>query len=200
VSGSRRFTSPLIPAPRPRHLIALAALGLAGCGTKPLPPADPIALREPGRPLERVDPRTGLHFDAPRNWVKRIRQNPGMFRLASGQADVSGWAYPRAEKLPSTRAELETARDALVAHAKTRNPTYALESSKITKVQDWPAIELLGTQRIQGRTIRTRSVHIYRAGEYVIEALAPPSQFAVANEKVLEPLLRSLEFRPLPES
>lgn len=147
-----------------------------------------------------MDPRTGLRFKAPRNWVKRIRTNPGIFRIASGQADVSGWAYPRAEKLPSTHAELEAARAALVAHAKTRNATFKLESSRITKLQRWPAIELLGTQKILGRTIRTRSVHIYRAGEYVIEALAPPSQFDVTNHKVLEPLLRSLEFRPLPRS
>lgn len=123
-----------------------------------------------------------------------------MFRLASGQADVSGWAYPRAEKLPSTKAELEAARDALVAHAKTRNATFRLESSQITKVKGWPAVDLRGTQQILGRTIETRSVHIYRAGEYVIEALAPPGQFGVTNDKVLEPLLRSLRFRPLPGS
>jgi hypothetical protein len=123
-----------------------------------------------------------------------------MFRIASGQADVSGWAYPRTEKLPATHAELEAARDALVAHAKTRNGTFKLDSSRITKVQGWPAIDLLGTQEILGRMVRTRSVHIYRAGEYVIEALAPPAQFDTTNRKVLEPLLRSLRFRPLPES
>jgi hypothetical protein len=157
-----------------------------------------VALREPGRPVVRVDPRTGLRFQAPRNWVKRIRTNPGMFRVASGQADVSGWAYPRTERLPRTRAELAAARDALVAHARSRNPSFRLESARITKVRGWPAVELRGTQAIEGRTIRTRSVHIYRAGEYVIEALAPPAQFDVADRKVLQPLLESLEFRRLP--
>jgi hypothetical protein len=87
-----------------------------------------------------------------------------------------------------------------VAHAKTRNATFKLDSSHITKLQGWPAIELRGTQKILGRTIRTRSVHIYRAGEYVFEALAPPAQFDVTNDRVLEPLLRSLKFRPLPGS
>ncbi|MFL5896729.1 MAG: hypothetical protein ACJ76Z_16640, partial [Thermoleophilaceae bacterium] len=63
-----------------------------------------------------------------------------------------------------------------------------------------PAIELWGMQTLLGRTIQTHSVHIYRGGEYVIEALAPPREFAETDTKVLEPLLRSLRFRPLPPS
>jgi hypothetical protein len=143
------------------------------------------------------DPRTGLRFSAPLNWVKRIRTNPGIFRVASGAADVSGWAYPRAQQLPQTHAELATARDALVQLARRRNSTFRLSSSTITKVHGWPAIELRGTQRILGREIETDSVHVYRAGEYVFEALAPPQDFATADRKVLRPLLRSMQFRPL---
>jgi hypothetical protein len=171
---------------------------VGGCGTQPLAPPDPQRVREPARSVTLRDPRTGLRFAAPVNWVKRIRTNPGIFRVASGAADVSGWAYPRTgEKLPKTRAELATARDALIAEAKKRNPSFRLSSSAITKVQGWPAIELRGTQNILGRPIRTHSVHVYRAGEYVFEALAPPSSFKVADGKVLEPLLRSLRFRSL---
>lgn len=144
------------------------------------------------------DPRSGIRFQAPVNWVKRIRANPGIFRVASGAADVSGWAYPRNERLPRTRAELETARDALVAEARRRNRTFRLSSSAITRVKGAPAIELRGTQKILGRRIQSRSVHVYRVpGEYVFEALAPPSSFKVADDKVLAPLLRSLQFRPL---
>jgi hypothetical protein len=171
---------------------------LAGCGTKPLAPPNPQQVREPGRAVTLHDPRTGLKFEAPLNWVKRIRTNPGVFRIASGSADVSGWAYPRTEKLPQTENELATARDALVALAKQRNPSFRLSSSRITKIQEWPAIELRGTQRILGRVIETHSVHVYRAGEYVFEALAPASAFEIADHEVLEPLLRSLRFRPLP--
>jgi hypothetical protein len=144
------------------------------------------------------DPRTGLRFAAPLNWVKRIRTNPGIFRIASGAADVSGWAYPRYEKLPATRAALRTARDALVAEAKKRNPTFSLASSAITTVKGSPAIELRGTQEILGRAIETHSIHVYRVpGEYVFEALAPAASFAVADQKVLAPLVRSLKFRKL---
>ena len=183
----------------PRVAALAIAMGLlAGCGTKPLDPPDPQRVREPGRTTTLRDPRSGLRFQAPVNWVKRIRTNPGVFRIASGAADVSGWAYPRYEKLPQTRAELETARDALTAEAKKRNGTFQLTSSAITRVKGSPAIELRGTQRILGRRIQSHSVHVYRVpGEYVFEALAPPSSFKVADERVLAPLLRSLQFRSL---
>src|SRR5947208_11880308 len=110
-----------------RPLIAIAvALTASGCGTQPLHAPDPQQVREPGRPVRLHDPRTGLRFSAPLNWVKRIRTNPGIFRIASGSADVSGWAYPRYEKLPKTEAELRTARDGLVQLAKQRNPSFRL--------------------------------------------------------------------------
>jgi hypothetical protein len=159
---------------------------------------DPLRVREPGRSVRLHDPRTGLRFAAPLNWVKRIRTNPGIFRIASGAADVSGWAYPRTEKLPATRAQLETARHALVAEAKKRNAGFKLTSSAITRVKGSPAIELRGSQRILGRRVETHSVHVYRVpGEYVFEALAPASSFAIADQKVLAPLLQSLDFRKL---
>jgi hypothetical protein len=157
-----------------------------------------LKIRDPGRGVELRDPRTGLRFQAPRNWVKRIRQNPGIFRIASGGADVSGWAYPRAEKLPRTRMELTTAREALIARAKQRNASFRVSSSRITRVHGSPAIDLRGTQEILGKPVVTRSVHIFRAGEYVIEALAPAHDFALTDKRVLDPLLRSLVFRPPP--
>jgi hypothetical protein len=176
-------------------------LFVAGCGTKPLPPPDPLAVREPGRLVAMRDPGTGLRFRAPVNWVKRARQAPGMFRIASGGADVSGWGYFRpADKLPATRADLATARDALVRQARARSASFRLTGSKLTDVQGWPAIELLATQDLFGKSIETRSVHIFRGGEYVIEALAPPRDFDLTNTKVLEPLLQSLRFQPLPPS
>src|SRR3954452_1252412 len=178
----------------------LACLVVAGCGTQPRPAPDPQQVRAPGRQVQLHDPRTGLRFSAPLNWVKRIRTNPGIFRVASGSADVSGWAYPRYEKLPKTPAELATARDALVQLARQRNPSFQLSSSAITKVKGWPAIELRGTQTLLGHPIETHSVHVYRAGEYVFEALGPRDGFGIADAEVLQPLLDSLRFRPLPDA
>jgi hypothetical protein len=155
-------------------------------------------VREPGRLVQMRDPRTGLRFQAPLNWTKRIRSYPGIFRIASGGADVSGWAYVRAEPLPRTRSQLAAARDALVRQARARNATFRLTSSRLTRIQGSPAIELSGTQTILGKTIRTRSLHIFRDGEYVLEALAPPRDFAVTDRKVLAPLVHSLQFRTAP--
>src|SRR3954469_26067515 len=140
----------------PRWLACtIVAAFLAGCGTKPLAPPDPLRVREPGRSVQLRDPRTGLRFAVPLNWVKRIRTNPGVFRVASGAADVSGWAYPRTERLPQTHAELATARDALVREAQKRNASFKLSSSAITKVHGSPAIELRGGQQLLGRQIQT---------------------------------------------
>ena len=167
----------------------------AGCGTAPLAPPDPSAVRTPGRSAELRDPRTRLRFAVPINWTKRFRHNPGIVRISSGDAEVSGWAYPRSEPLPRTRRQLQAALRALVQLAKQRNPSFDLSASRITRVDGAPAIELRGTQRIFGRVISTRSVHIYRGpGEYVFEALAPARDFGVADRQVLAPLLRSLDF------
>jgi hypothetical protein len=85
-----------------------------------------------------------------------------------------------------------------VRQAQQRSPSYKLSSSTTSKVQGWPAIELRGTQELLGRQVQTRSVHVFRAGEYVFEAIAPAKDFTLANDRVLEPLLHSLRFRPLP--
>jgi hypothetical protein len=186
--------------PRLVACIALAAVVVAGCGTQPLTPPDPTVVTQPGRSAELRDPRTRLRFVAPINWTKRIRHNPGVVRISSGDADVSGWAYARSEPLPKTPAQLAAARDALVKLAQQRNPTFKLSSSDITQtVHGASAVELRGTQRILGQTIVTHSVHIYRGfGEYVFEALAPARDFQTADQKVLEPLLRSLDFSQVP--
>jgi hypothetical protein len=57
-----------------------------------------------------------------------------------------------------------------------------------------PPNEFRGRQRIGGRRMQVRSVHVYRGrAEYVVEALAPRGQFSRVDREVLEPLLRSLE-------
>ena len=173
---------------------------LAGCGTQPLPTPDPSVVTPPGRTTELRDPRSRLRFAVPVDWIKRIRRPPGIVRISSGDADVSGWAYPRTQALPTTPAQLAAARDALVALAKKRNPTFQLSSSDITtRIQGSPTIQVRGTQRLLGQTIVTHSVHVFRGiGEYVFEALAPRRDFATADQKVLEPLLRSLDFSEIP--
>jgi hypothetical protein len=119
-----------------------------------------------------------------------------MFRFSSGAGEVSGWAYQRTEPLPADDAALVAAKDALVAEASKRNGTLKVERSGTRKVAGAPAVEIVGTQTINGRPVRSHSVHFFRDGyEYVVEALAPEEEFPVADKGVLEPLLRTLRFK-----
>ena len=178
-------------------------VALAGCGTKPLPPPDPQQVREPGRAVQLHDPRTGLRFEAPLNWVKRIRTNPGIFRIASGAADVSGWAYPRTEKLPQTHAELATARDALVALAQAAQPELRADlAARSRRCKGWPAIELRGTQKILGRRDRrpTASTSSAPASTCSRRSRRRGCVRASPTSRCSRRSLQSLQFRPLPDA
>ena len=174
-------------------LLALAAL--SGCGTERPATPQPSAVKEPAGKLRATEPRTGISIEVPRNWQRDFRASPGMFRIFSGAAEVSGWAYKRAEPLPADDAALDAAREALVAESKRRNPSLKVDSARPREVAGARGIEITGSQTIEGRRIRTHSVHFYRDGtEFVIEALAPAEAFGKADRGVLEPLLRSLRF------
>jgi hypothetical protein len=180
---------------RLRVLALLAAAGaVAGCGAEeqtspslvqPLPPADPVPLSFP---------EVGLSFDAPANWYRARSDNPGVLTISSGEAVVALWAHEQDRRAPRTRADLARVRPRLLAALRRRDPSFGLESSRVTRVAGAPAIELTGRQRIGGRRMQVRSVHVYRGeAEYVFEALAPRGQFPRADDGVLEPLLDSLE-------
>ena len=179
----------------PRALLAASCLLLAGCGTERAQPADPLAVKEPGDRVRATEPRTGLSIEVPSNWQRDFRALPGIFRIFSGAAQVSGWAYERTEALPGDGAELAAAEEALVAESKRRNATLEVDRSRTFEVAGAPAIEITGTQTIDGSPIRTRSVHFFRDGyEYVIEALSPPAAFGRTDRGVLQPLLESVRF------
>ena len=179
-----------------RAALALAAACcLTACGTDRVEPVDPLAVKEPRNWLRATEQRTGISIEVPRTWQRDFRPSPGLFRIVSGSAQVSGWAYERTEPLPAGDAALDAAEDALVAEAKRRNPTLQVESVRRREVAGAPGIEVLGTQTIEGAKIRTRSVHFFHDGtEFVIEALGPPGVFAKADRGVLERLLGSLRF------
>lgn len=175
--------------------VITAALWLPACGTERPPTPNPLAVKEPKGLIRATEPRTGLSIEVPGNWRRDFRSPPGMFRIASGAAQVSGWAYRRSEPLPAGDEDLEAAKDALVEESKRRNATLRVESTRISTVAGAPAVELVGVQTVEGQVMRTRSVHFYRGGtEYVVEALAPPRAFAKADHGVLRPLLASLRF------
>jgi hypothetical protein len=168
-----------------RRLASIALLSaLSGCGTQPLPTPDPLDVKPPQGSMTSSNRQLGLTWQVPRNWRRAVRKPPGLFRLVSGGAEV-----------PADAAALRAAKDALVAEIMRRDPAFRVASTRTRTVAGLPAIEVDGTQTLLGREIRTRSVHVYKPPvEYVLEALAPPADFAKAADGVLEPLLGSLRF------
>jgi hypothetical protein len=54
-------------------------------------------------------------------------------------------------------------------------------------------IQLVATERISGQQRRVRSTHLFdRRAEIVIDAYAPPGDFARLDDSVFQPLIRSL--------
>ena len=180
--------------PRLAVLPIACALLLSACG-KEQEPAPPIFDVQPPRGERTVELReAGMTFVRPRNWTLRQRDAPGAFELVSGQAVVSGWAYVRDEELPETPEQLERARERLLEAIEERDPRFERGSSEITEVAGAPAIEVRGLQVIAKRRLRTRSVHVFEGTvEYVFEAISPPGDHALVDERVFERLLDSLE-------
>jgi hypothetical protein len=168
---------------------------LAACGEEPDDPPPVFQVKEPQGKKQAEFPRVGMTFQHPANWRLRRRDAPGVFELVSGQAIVAGWAYPREEPLPETDAELEAARRRLLEQIELRDPDFrVLSGFSVGEAANAPAIDISGEQTLSQRDLRTRSVHIYKGDvEYVIEAIAPPPDHALVEERVMQPLLDSLE-------
>jgi hypothetical protein len=167
---------------------------LAACGEEPDDPPAVFKVKAPrGEKVEEF-PAAGMTLTRPKNWRLRRRDAPGVFELASGEAIIAGWAYPRDEPLPDTDADMEAAKDRLVDAIHERNPDYRVRSAVVTELAGAPAIDVEGEQVLSRRTLRTRSAHLFLGDvEYVIEAIAPPADFALVEERVMTPLLDSLE-------
>ena len=178
---------------RPGLPLLLCAALLAACGEEPDDPPPVFAVQAP-RGEESADfPDAGMSLTRPSNWRLRRQEDPEVFELVSGEAVVAAWAYPREEPLPLTDAELEGAKDRLVDAIRERDPDYEIQFAATTQVAGAPAIEVTGEQVISRRALRTRSVHVFEGEvEYVIEAIAPPNEFRLVDERVLTPMLDSL--------
>ena len=176
-------------------LLLLACIPLlAACGEEPDDPPAVFKVKAPrGEKVEEFT-EAGMTLTRPANWRLRRRDAPGVFELASGEAIIAGWAYPRDEPLPDTDADMEAAKDRLVDAIRERNSDYRVRSAVVTEIAGARAIDVEGEQVLSRRALRTRSVHLFLGDvEYVIEAIAPPADFALVEERVMAPLLDSLE-------
>jgi hypothetical protein len=177
----------------PAFAVAAIVAVLAGCGNDRTPaprvaaPAAPVGRRA-------VDFRSvGVAFDRPANWALNAGTAPQVAVVASGRAAVVMWRYPRAEPLPKNADDLGRARRALIAAARARDRSLRVLSSRTVAVGGARGVELVADERLGASRRQVRSTHLYAEGaELVVDALAPPAEFARVDRTVFRPLLRSL--------
>lgn len=188
-----------VRAARPPLLLAVlvASMALTGCGKDRLATPDLERPAEPGPPARATFPKAGLVFERPSAWTFEPGTDPLVVRGSSGTAVVAVWRYTRAEPLPRERPALEDAQSTLEDALRSRDTTFALDASRITKVDGAPAIEILGTQTIAGQRRKVRSLHAYAKGaEVVVDAYAAEQDFRAMDRAVFRPLMRSLKIDP----
>ncbi len=179
-------------------LVVLAA-PLTACGNDRTPVPDLSRVPSPTAFQETSFDEHGVRFRAPINWRVVRGQAPQVATVAVGTAQVGIWRYPRTEPLPETRAQLDAARNALVAQIASRDPTFKLKSTRLVIKRGLRAVEVVGvgtnlTNRAARRTMR--SLHAYgRGAEVVMDAFAPPRQFARIDKQTFGPMSRSLQLR-----
>jgi hypothetical protein len=174
-------------------IAVLIALAVAGCGRDRLDAPDVEDPANPAPAVRQAYPRLGLYFERPGNWPFTAGRAPLVASTASGTASVALWRYPRSEPLPTDTQALADAQQQLETAARNRDPTFAVERSRRTKVDGARAIEVVGSGTIAGQRRRIRSTHVYAKGnEVVIDAYAAPKDFDRLDEAVFKPLVESL--------
>lgn len=179
---------------RPLLAIALAAILLAGCGNDKTKPPDIGRIPAPTGFRDQTFVKEGVFFRAPRNWRVIDGDAPQVAIVAIGDAQIAVWRYRRTEPLPQTRSQLKAASKALIAQVQSRDATFRLTSSRIIRKEGLRGVELIGAATNQGQRRQVRSLHAYgRKAEVVVDAFAPPKDFARVDEQTFGPVARSLK-------
>ncbi len=177
-------------------ILALAALA-AGCGAERVATPDVTRPVTDGPRAAVAFPAAGLKFDAPRAWRFTEWDAPLVATTSSGTATIAIWRYPRTEPLPRDEPALDAAEEALLGAIRTRDPRFEERGVRRVEIDGAPGIQVVGDQTIAGRPRRVRSTHVYaKEAEYVVDAYAPPEQFAAVDRSVFRPLLRTLKIDP----
>jgi len=178
-------------------VVAAAAVVLAGCGNDRTPPPDTGRIPPPAGFRDVKYPAEGVTLRAPSNWRQIQGTGDQLATIAIGDAQIAIWRYERSEPLPTNRAQLKAARQALVAQVQSRDPTFELTSSRLVLKPGTRAVELIGEGTNQGEKRSVRSLHVYGRGvEVVLDAFAPPRDFARVDEETFGPVSRSLKLIP----
>jgi hypothetical protein len=176
--------------------LTLAAVAVAsGCGNEPDKPPVVTTPKEAFGWVDYPLPEQGVSFQRPSAWRITPGDPPLLATMSSGLVTISVWRYPRQEPLPETLEELTVAKDALVAAAQARDPTFEVIKAKGTRAAHRPAVVIIGDETVAGQPRRVRSTHIYtNASEFVIDAFAPADQYATVEEPIIVELIRTFEF------
>ncbi len=180
----------------PTIAAAAAAVLLTGCGNDRAPVPELGLIPTPKAFRDAPFLAHGVQLRAPVNWRVVNGEGTHLATVAVGDAQVAIWRYPRTEPLPETRAQLAAARQALVAQIERRDPTFKLTSTRLVLKPGFRGVEVVGvgTNLTNAKIQRSmRSLHAYgHGGEVVMDAFAPPRQFARVDEQAFGPMARSL--------
>ncbi|HEV3230306.1 MAG TPA: hypothetical protein VGY97_12580 [Solirubrobacteraceae bacterium] len=190
------------------HLIKRPSLGLAlvlglvltlaaaGCGDSRTAPPYVAATAAPNGFSRASFPADGVSFRAPTNWALTSGHPPQIATVHDGLATLAIWRYPRTQPLPVSQAQLRAVLPALLGAVRARDPTFSVIMARPTVFARSPAIELTGLETIAGALRHVRSIHVFHAGaELVLDAFAPPSDFARVDRLAFQPLLHSVHLR-----
>ena len=171
----------------------LAALLLGGCGNEPEKPPVVTTPKAAFGWVAYGAPGQGVTFQRPSAWRITPGDAPLLATISSGLVTIAIWRYPRSEALPTTPSELVTAKDALLAAARTRDPTFKVIQAKGTRAAHHPAVVIVADETVAGQPRRVRSAHVYgAASEYVVDAFAPPDQYPKVEDPVFRAVVRSM--------
>ncbi len=178
--------------------IAACAGVMAGCGnarTRVPTLTRPVS---PGASFRTLRfPAQGVSFSAPRNWPVIPQRAPLVTVVASRDAVIALWRYPRREPAPASRSLLAAARSALFAAIRARQGSVHVIASRTTQIGGAPAIEFDAIESINGRSRRVLSTHVFAgADEVVLEEYAPPWLFGKLRRAVFARVRHSLAVAP----
>jgi hypothetical protein len=180
-------------------LLATAVVPAAGCGNEPAEAPDVTTLPRITGWTGAAFPAAGISFERPREWHLQPGRPPLLGTITAGRATIAFWRYPRSEALPSTLPELTVAKDALLAAARGRDRTFHARLAKGTRAARRPAVVIVADETVAGQRRRVRSTHVYaHGGEVVVDAFAPPRDFARLEDPVFRRVVRTLRVQPPP--
>lgn len=180
-------------------LLALALL-LASCGNERDYPSGLAKVGPPTSFVTYSNSSGDVSFGYPSTWTASNGRLPQVAQISSGKAVAAIYSYPRSD-LPSSRAGVAAARRRLLRSLAKRAPAFRVKSSRVSEVDDAPAVEIVGRGKVGGQQVKTRSVHVFKgAAEYVIDAYAAPGTFKRANTIAFEPLLATIRLGGSPDA